>query len=139
MSVGRLCAHEGSSLLEVLVALVLVALAMVGALACQLQAVTVERFTAERERALVIAASVAESMRDEHSGSNALSRWQAYAAAVLPGAEISIVDRLPGVALVAVRWAAQNPPSKTSFFTREGCMAEPVTAGRACAAVPFVR
>jgi Tfp pilus assembly protein PilV len=139
MSVGRLCAHEGSSLLEVLIALVLVALAMVGAVASQLQAVTVERFTADRERALVIATSLAEAMRDERSGSHALPRWQAYAAAMLPGAEISIVDRAPGVALVVVRWAAQRPHSLTSFLARDGCMAEPVTAGRACAAVPFVR
>jgi Tfp pilus assembly protein PilV len=139
MRAGSLRAQEGGSLLEVLIALVLVALVMVGAVASQLHAVAAERSTAQRERALVIATSVVEAMRDADSGSHALPRWHAYAAAALPGAELTIADGAPGVALAVVRWTAQRSDGRTPYSARDGCMAEPATAGLACAALPFVR
>jgi Tfp pilus assembly protein PilV len=139
MRTGPLRAHKGGSLLEVLIALVLVALTMVGAVSSQLHAATVERATGERERALTIAVSVAAAMRDRLSGSHALARWQVHAAAALPGAEVSVVDRAPDVALVVVRWAAQRSEGRALLPARDGCEAESATADLACVAVPFVR
>jgi Tfp pilus assembly protein PilV len=136
---GALRSHQGGSLLELLIALALVAVTMMGAVASQLLVVRIERSTAQRERALVVAASVAESMRDRRSGAYALPRWQAYAAAVLPGAEIAIVDRAPGVAFAVVRWVAPRSASWTSLSARDGCPVESARAELACAAIPFVR
>jgi Tfp pilus assembly protein PilV len=140
MTSGALRAQAGSSLLEVLIALALAAVAMTGAMVSQLQAAGIERTVAQRERALVIALSVAESMRDRVAGTHALSQWRARAALALPGAEISIVDHAPGIALAMVQWAASRPESRTSHFMWDGCGSSGLTAaGVACLCVPFVR
>jgi Tfp pilus assembly protein PilV len=139
MRTGTPRPHKGGSLLELLIALALVAVTMMGAIASQLLAVRIERSTAQRERALMVATSVVESMRDRRNGAYALPRWQAYAAAVLPGAEIAIVDRAPGVAFAVVSWVAPRSASWTSLSARDACPGESAGAELACAAVPFVR
>jgi Tfp pilus assembly protein PilV len=139
MRTGSLRPHKGGSLLELLIALSIVAVTMAGAVASQLLSVRIERSTAQRERALLIATSVAESMRGRLYGTPALLHWQAYAATVLPKGDISVVDRSPGVALAVVRWAEPRSASWPQLSARDGCPGESVRAEVACAAIPFVR
>jgi Tfp pilus assembly protein PilV len=139
MRTGTPRLHKGGSLLELLIALSLVAVTMAGAVASQLLAVRIERSTAQRERALLVATSVAESMRGRLYGAPALPHWQAFAATVLPGAELSVVDSSPGVALAVVRWAEPRSASWASLSARDGCPGESARAELACAAIPFVR
>ncbi|MEA3120008.1 MAG: type pilus assembly protein PilV [Paraburkholderia sp.] len=136
---GTLRLHKGGSLLELLVALSIVAVTMAGAVASQLLAVRIERSTAQREHALLVATSVAESMRGSLYGAPALRHWQAYAASVLPDGEIAVVERSSGVALAVVRWAEPRSASWTSLSARNGCPGESARAELACAAIPFVR
>jgi Tfp pilus assembly protein PilV len=139
MRTGTLRPHKGASLLELLIALSIVAVTMTGAVASQLLAVRIERSAAQRERALLVAISVAESMRGRLYGAPALPHWQAYAATALPKGEISVVDRSPGVALAVVRWAEPRSASWPQFSARDGCPGESARSELACAAIPFVR
>jgi Tfp pilus assembly protein PilV len=139
MRTGTLRSHKGGSLLELLIALSIVAVTMAGAVASQLLAVRIERSTAQRERALLIAISVAESMRSRVYGASALPRWRAHAATVLPQGEILVVDRSPDVALAVVRWAEPRAANWTSLSARNACPGESARADLACAAIPFVR
>jgi Tfp pilus assembly protein PilV len=137
------CAQEGGgSLLEVLVALALVAITIAAAVASQLRVGQAQRAAARREEATMIAASIAAAMRDPSSGLHALPHWQAVAASALPQAHVSIVDHAPGIALAVVGWAEPlDSPSSQAPSARIDCAnaSEREQPGAACSAVPFVR
>lgn len=127
----------GGSLVEVLVALSLVASTMLPAVASQLHVVTAERSAARRERALLLAASVADSLRVGSSGSPPLQSWHAHAATGLPGAEISIVDETEAVSLAIVSWPDEPADEPSGRLDEGSCPSGKV--GRTCVLVPFVR
>lgn len=96
---------RGSSLLEVLVALSLLATSILGAASAQLAALRGAKAQIDRERASWVAASVAEAMRSPDTLSHALMRISAHAAVRLPGNRITVDDEPPGAGVVIVRWA----------------------------------
>jgi Tfp pilus assembly protein PilV len=128
----------GGSLVEVLVALALVASTMLAAVASQLHAVTAERSAARREQALLIAASMADSLRDGSPSAPALPFGHGYAGTSLPGAEISIVDEMERVSLAVISWPDEHA-DESRGRTHAGSCPPDTPAARACAALPFVR
>jgi hypothetical protein len=130
---------RGSSLLEVLVALSLLATSMLGAAAVQLAALRGADEQARREHASWIAASVAEGMRSPQAASTMFERSQGRAESLLPGARMSIVaEHAPGVGMVAMQW-----PRGTGAFGEEqapghnACPFAERIARAHCIALPF--
>ena len=131
-------AFAGSSLLEVLVSISLVAVCLLGVAAAQLAALRDADAQTNRARASWLAVSIVEAMRVPELSSLVLARSRADAAAALPGARISFVDEAGGLSAVAVRWALA--PSLSGPRPSASAGACPSTEGQGtteCLALPF--
>lgn len=132
----------GSSLLEVLIALTLLAVTMLGALAGQWWASGGERLAQQRAHAVAIAASVAEAMRGPAPTAPVLARWQARAAVSLPDADVFVSDEAQGLSQAIVRWAmprsSEGGEAMLDQRAELACPRAAMRAGHACVAVPFV-
>ncbi|EIF28350.1 hypothetical protein BCh11DRAFT_03739 [Burkholderia sp. Ch1-1] len=82
----------GSSLIEVMLAVALMAVTALGLIAGQLWTAREARAMAMREHAAWIADSVAEAMCAPSAGDSAMRQWSARAALVLPQGEASVRD-----------------------------------------------
>jgi type II secretory pathway component PulJ len=132
--------QAGASLLEVLVALSLLATAMLGAAAAQLEALRSAEGQAQREEALWIGASLAEAMHFSEAAVGSTVRAQTRAIARLQGARIEVRDEADGVGVVLVHWAHRRIASSP----RQAPAVSPCAAGEEaalmrCLAFPFVR
>lgn len=142
MNAVRMRAHgcAGASLLEVLVAVSLLAVSVLGVAAAQLAALRDADAQARRMHAAWVAASIVEAMRAPERVSFVLTRSHAYAAAALRGASLSIVDEAADVSAVAVRWTPA--PSALDYEQLHGrgggaCAATEGNAPTSCVALPF--
>ncbi|RKP50939.1 type IV pilus modification PilV family protein [Trinickia fusca] len=137
---GAIRSAPGSSLLEVLIALALLAVTMLGALAGQWWASGGERLAGQRAHAVAIAASVAEAMHGPVAP--ALARWQARAAASLPNADVFVSDEAQGISQAIVRWAMPRSSEGNEAMVGQpaglACPHSAMRSGHACVAVPFV-
>jgi Tfp pilus assembly protein PilV len=127
--------EQGATLLEVLVAIVLMAVSALGVISAQLWLARGESAVAMRERAVLIADSMTEAARGLTSEVVALKQWNASAAAVLRRADVSIREQGGGLAVSIVRWDA---PQQDPASTREAAL----TCGDAklsCVTLAFVR
>lgn len=129
----------GGSLLEVVIALGIAALSLLGAMSSQLVAVRTERGAAERELASLIAASAADAMRDRSAGARALEYWRSQAARALPRGDITVRDGGSGAAFVVVRWALPQMGAEARTTRSSGCPREFAVPEFACSVAPFVR
>jgi Tfp pilus assembly protein PilV len=133
--------QRGGTLLEALVALTLMAVAALGVMSSQWWMARGERALAMRERAAFVVDSVAEAVRGSTPESAALAQWGAYAADLLPRADVSVREQGDGLSLSIVRWAA---PSDAMRGLPDGsgpgaCAAAGGTVDAPCAALAFVR
>lgn len=130
---------SGASLLEVLIALSLMATSILGAASAQLSALRHVQEQVHREHASWIAASIAEAMQLSAGVSNALARQRERAQTLLPGARITIADEANRIGAVAVEWA--SGPSGLSSAWAPGfgscSMAHSPTVRGQCIALPF--
>ncbi|WP_154869119.1 hypothetical protein [Trinickia soli] len=95
---------DGSSLLEVLIALSLLASAILGAAAAQLAALRSADTQTHREQAAWIAQSIAESLSFPERPASWVAHVQARAARVLPGIHVSIADEARDAGALVVEW-----------------------------------
>ncbi|WP_206951311.1 type IV pilus modification PilV family protein [Trinickia acidisoli] len=142
-------ACEGSSLLEVLIALALLATSILGAAVAQLGALRDADVQTHREQAAWAAVSIAEAMRLPEVSSHVLTRSRAHAAAALPGARVSVVGEMGemggvggagDVGAVVVHWA--QAPGALELARASGgdpCIVAGAGAGAHahCIALPF--
>lgn len=131
--------QRGGSLLEVVIALGIAALSLLGAISSQLVAVRAERSSAQRELASLIAASAADAMRDRSADARALEYWRSQAIRVLPRGDIAVHAGSSGAAFVAVRWALPRVGANERSTHSTGCPREVAVPGFACTVAPFVR
>ncbi|TAM55081.1 MAG: hypothetical protein EPN57_03470 [Paraburkholderia sp.] len=128
----------GASLLEVLIALSLVASAILGAAAAQLAALRGASSAAHREQAAWIAASVAETMAAGQGLSFRLAHMRERVGAVLPGARVAIVDEAGGLGAVVVHWPREVDLPEQGRAPRQGsCSSLDNSAASRCIALPF--
>lgn len=126
-------------MVEVLVALSLLATAMLGAAAAQLEALRSAEGQAQREEASWIGASLAEAMHSSEAVVDPTVRAQTRAIARLPGARVEVRDEADGVGAVLVHWThrgiasdqAQAPALSPCPMGEEGAL-------KRCLAFPFV-
>ncbi|WP_323121787.1 type IV pilus modification PilV family protein [Burkholderia alba] len=124
----RLSSTRGGSLLEVMVAMMVLASAALGVIGAQLSIVRAERQAAWRAHALWIADSRAEA---ERSGAGTRADWDS-AVAVLPAGRLVTVDAMPGVRTVTIRW---NSPEREAPV--DARCATRFRAGVRCVALAF--
>lgn len=130
--------HKGSSLLEVLIALSLLATSILGMAAAQLATLRNAHEHARREHASWIAASVAEAMPLTEASMNILARERARAAAVIPGADLAVVHEAPGVDAVVLEWAQGYGASRSEQALGLGaCSTADDDARARCIVLPF--
>jgi Tfp pilus assembly protein PilV len=100
--------QRGDSLIEVMIALSLTAVTALGIVAVQSALARGERAALLRERAALIADSVAEGIRGDADRAAIVSQWQARAAAMLPAGDAAVSDRADGVRVATVSWRAED-------------------------------
>ncbi|SAK72533.1 hypothetical protein AWB78_02990 [Caballeronia calidae] len=123
--------QRGDSLIEVMIALSLTAVTALGIVAVQSAIARGERAALLRERAALIADSVAEGIRGDADRAAIVSQWQARAAAMLPAGDVAVSDRVDGVRVATVSWREED--------RSDPCpepQARPLTS---CIAVAFAR
>ncbi|CAB3803265.1 hypothetical protein LMG28690_05762 [Paraburkholderia caffeinilytica] len=132
--------HKGSSLIEVMLALALMAVSALGLIAGQLWTAREARAMAMREHAAWIADSVAEAMREPSAGDSASRQWSARAAALLPHGEASVGER-NGVSAARVTWTTLRDMPRTGdvIDKPESCGGADVPTGSSCVALAFAR
>jgi Tfp pilus assembly protein PilV len=131
---------RGSSLIEVMLAVALMAVTALGLIAGQLWTAREARAMAMREHAAWIADSVAEAMCVPSAGDSAIRQWSARAALVLPHGEASVRDN-DGVSAARVTWAALRdmPYSDDVIDKPAPCGGADLPAGSSCVALAFAR
>jgi len=114
MNAIRPCAREsiGASLLEVLVALSLLAVSLLGVAAAQLAALRDVDAQMRHAHTTWLTASIAEAMRLPEGPSTMFEHSRAQTAAVLAGGQVEIVDEARDVRAIVVRWLESAPPER---------------------------
>jgi type IV pilus assembly protein PilV len=95
-------AQRGDSLIEVMIALTLTAVSALGLVAVQSALARGERAALLRERAALIADSVAEGIRSDADRAPIVSQWQGRASSMLPAGDVAVSGRADGVRIATV-------------------------------------
>lgn len=130
----------GSSLIEVMLAVAVMAVTALGLIAGQLWTAREARAMSMREHAAWIADSVAEAMFVPSPGDAALRQWSSKASMLLPRGEASVVGA-GGVSAARVTWAALRnlPRADDAIDKPESCGAVDAPVGFSCVALAFVK
>lgn len=130
----------GSSLIEVMLAVALVAVSALGLIAAQVWTARETRALALRENAAWMADSLAEAMRTPSMGDAALNQWSARASLLLPHGEASIGES-GAVAMARVTWAAvlDRPLAGGVIEQPEPCGGIDAPTGSSCVALAFTK
>jgi Tfp pilus assembly protein PilV len=130
----------GSSLIEVMLAVALIAVSALGLIAAQVWTAREARAMTLRESAAWMADSVAEAMSTPSMGDAALNQWSALASVLLPHGEASIGES-GAVATARVTWASvrDRPAAIDVIDQSEPCGGVDAPAGSSCVALAFVK
>ena len=133
-------ACAGSSLIEVMLAVALVAVSALGLIAGQLWIAREARAMTMRESAAWIADSFVEALTMPSASDAALNQWNARAGVVLPHGEASLAES-GAVAAARVTWdAVHDMPGAGDVIDKpESCGGVAVPAGTSCVALAFVK
>jgi Tfp pilus assembly protein PilV len=134
-------ARGGSSLIEVMLSVALVAMSALGLIAAQVWSAREARAMTLRESAVWIADSIAEATRTPSTGDAALNQWSAWASVVLPHGDASIGGS-GAVAAARVTWASvRDQPTADGLIARpaEPCGDVDAPAGSSCVALAFAK
>lgn len=136
----RSARHRGSSLIEVMLAVALMAVTALGLIAGQLWTAREARAMAMREHAVWIADSVAEVMREPSAGDSAIRQLSARATVLLPHGEASVGER-GGVSAARVTWTAlrETPRAGDVIDKPESCGGADVPSGSSCIVLAFAK
>lgn len=131
---------RGSSLIEVMLAVALMAVTALGLIASQLWTAREARATAMREQAVWIADSLAEAMRVPSAGGSALQQLNARASSLLPHGEAAVSES-GGVSSARVTWAAlrDTPHTGDVIDKPESCGGVDVPVGSSCVVLAFTK
>jgi len=130
----------GSSLIEVMLAVAVMAASALGLIAGQLWTAREARAMSMREHAAWIADSVVEAACAPASSDSALNAWRTRAATLLPQGDASVTGTA-GVAVARVTWTAlRNMPRADDMMDKpEPCGGVDAPAGSSCVALVFVK
>ncbi|MEM5424013.1 hypothetical protein [Paraburkholderia ferrariae] len=134
--------ERGSTLLEVAIALGIMAMCGLGLMSTQLGLARHAQLAAARERAAFAADAMAEAARVARATPATIDRWQALAASVVPEGRLTMSSAGGDASIASVSWAA-TPLGAASGSTPVSrvarCLDATASAGRACVALAFLR
>jgi Tfp pilus assembly protein PilV len=144
MSSPGLMRVRGATLIEVMLAVALMAVTTLGLVAAQLWIAREARAAALREQAAFVADGVAEASRvagGVGSGDAGVQQWKARAASLLPHGDASVTGRAAGISSARVTWTAvSNLPAAVEYIDKpESCGDATLPTGTACLAMAFVQ
>jgi Tfp pilus assembly protein PilV len=130
----------GSTLIEVMLAVALMAVTALGLIAGQLWTAREARAMSMREHAAWIADSVAEAMCAPSAGDAAIRLWSARAAVLLPRGDASVGDN-GGVSSARVTWTSLRdmPHSDDVIDKPASCGGADLPIGSSCVALAFAK
>jgi Tfp pilus assembly protein PilV len=130
----------GNSLIEVMLAVALMAVTALALIAGQLWSAREARAMAMREHAAWIADSMAEAARTPAALEAAIRQWNVGATTLLPHGEASVGDNA-GVATARVTWASVRdmPSANEGLDKPESCGGVDIPAGTSCVALAFAK
>jgi Tfp pilus assembly protein PilV len=149
---NRVSMSGGSSLIEVMLAVALMAVTALGLIAGQLWTAREARAMAMREHAAWIADSLAEAMRTPSLTVSASTHWNTRATALLPHGEASVGENAD-VATARVTWTSVRDMPGAGAGAGEGkgdddgevidqpewCGGASIPAGTSCVALAFAK
>ncbi|MGF6776319.1 type IV pilus modification PilV family protein [Paraburkholderia sp. GAS334] len=134
---------SGSTLLEVMIAVALVAVTALGLVATQLWMTRHANATAARERAAFVADSLVEAVRGSSAAGTDSAQWKSRVASMVPNGETSIAAQAAGMATARVTWAAlpetHGVVPANVIDMPEFCGDVAVPKGTACVAIAFAK
>lgn len=130
----RAQAPHGDSLIEVLIALSLMAVTALGVIGAQTWLARNERAMLNIQRATSIADSIAEGIRRDADRDPVLTQWRSLAASMLPEGDVALLERGEGLRVALVKWRASDSGTEAA-----PCIEPEAGAKRACVAVAFAR
>jgi len=134
--------ERGSTLLEVAIALGVMALCGLGLMSTQLGLARHAQLAAARERAAFAADAIAEAARVAGATPAATDQWKVLTASVVPEGRLITSNAGGDASIASVSWAA-TPLGGASVSTAVSrvapCVDATPVAGRACVALAFLR
>ncbi|MCX5542372.1 hypothetical protein M3A49_23215 [Paraburkholderia sp. CNPSo 3076] len=133
---------RGSTLLEVAIALGVMAMCGLGLMSTQLGLVRYAQLAAALERAAFAADAMAEAARAVGVTPAATNRWQALTASIVPEGRLTTSSVGGDASVASVSWAATplGAASGSTTVSRVApCLDATAPAGRACVALAFLR
>jgi Tfp pilus assembly protein PilV len=128
----------GATLLEVALAMALMAICVLGQLSTQISLARHARAASERERAAFAADAIAEASRG--SSASTVDRWKASVSSTVPQGSVVLADAGGDEAVVTLTWATTAQYNETpEAVSPDGCNGAPVAKGRACLALAFAK
>ncbi|WP_134045675.1 type IV pilus modification PilV family protein [Paraburkholderia caballeronis] len=127
---------RGSTLLEVALAVAIMAASGVGLIATQLSLSRHAQTAAVRAQAVFIADALAEAAVEGSSGIGAGDQWGTRASVVIPGGAVSIASAGIDASVATVTWPAKPYGSAAA---PQPCAGAPASPGRECASLTFAR
>jgi Tfp pilus assembly protein PilV len=133
---------RGSTLLEVAIALGIMAMCGLGLMSTQLALVRHAQLAAARERAAFAADAMAEAARVAGATPATTDRWNLLAASVVPEGRLTTSSAGGDASIGSVSWAAiplGAASASTAVSRIVPCLDATAPAGRACVALSFLR
>ncbi|MGH8780498.1 type IV pilus modification PilV family protein [Paraburkholderia sp.] len=135
---------EGNALIEVMLAVSLMAGTALGLIAAQLWTAREARASATRVQAVLLADALTEAARSPGAIDAASARWRSLAATLLPQGDASVRDLGGGASVVQVLWTAQSKAPKAPMRgdvvdMPESCGGIVAPAGMHCVVMAFAR
>jgi Tfp pilus assembly protein PilV len=140
-------AARGSALLEVMLAVAVMAVSSLGLVITQLSLARNTQWATAREHAAFIADAFAESAQESATGSQGASQWKTRMSTILPGSAVSLTTSGTNTFIATVSWPAtplhvmnQDPDHSHATPTPARLCVDtnvPENQGRACAAIAF--
>lgn len=135
----------GQSLVEVLIAVAVTAVTVLGLIAVQLSIARDARAMSYREQAALVADAVAEAARAPAVNDAALGQWKLRAASLLPKGDAAVTGSSADLSFARTTWVAQPFATRTTPGAADGtdmpasCGDVEVPRGVQCVVMAFSR
>jgi Tfp pilus assembly protein PilV len=133
---------RGSTLLEVAIALGILAMCGLGLMSTQLGLARHAQLAASRERAAFAAEALAEAARLPGTAGTVAQRWKALTAAIVPEGRLDASSAGGDASLATATWLATpfvTASASAAILRQTSCRDATVPDGRDCVSVAFLR
>jgi Tfp pilus assembly protein PilV len=132
---------RGQTLIEVLIAVGITAVTVLGLIAVQLSIAREARASTYREQAALLADAVAEAARTPSTSDAALAQWKTRTASLLPKGEADVSAAGGGLSYARATWAmlSFSPGSGDVIDAPTPCGDAVVPNGMQCVVMAFAR